>query len=108
MGSSDWKGLRLIFMFNMCLQPLMLVVPDVQDVYTPLQTDVVVQLSEVRLLSVKFIYLFLNALCWCEAIYNYWYGILFQVFTKFVYFVNSVPSTFRATSGEHSNHVSGK
>ena len=50
-------------MFNMCLQPLMLVVPDVQDVYTPLQTDVVVQLSEVRLLSVKFIYLFLNALC---------------------------------------------
>lgn len=43
-----------------------------------------------------------------QAIYNYWYGILFQVFTKFVYFVNSVPSTFRATSGEHSNHVSGK
>nr|XP_023914627.1 protein transport protein Sec24-like At4g32640 isoform X2 [Quercus suber] len=29
-------------------QPLMLVVPDVQDVYTPLQTDVVVQLSECR------------------------------------------------------------
>ncbi|XP_075657285.1 protein transport protein SEC24 C-like isoform X1 [Castanea sativa] len=28
--------------------PLMLVVPDVQDVYTPLQTDVVVQLSECR------------------------------------------------------------
>ena len=43
-----------------------------------------------------------------QAIYNYWYGILFQVFTKFVYFVNSVPSTFRDTSGEHSNHVSGK
>ncbi|XP_075653897.1 protein transport protein SEC24 C-like [Castanea sativa] len=29
-------------------QPLMLIVPDVQDVYTPLQTDVVVQLSECR------------------------------------------------------------
>lgn len=29
------------------LQPLMLIVPDVQDVYTPLQTDVIVQLSEV-------------------------------------------------------------
>ncbi|CAI9115465.1 OLC1v1016370C3 [Oldenlandia corymbosa var. corymbosa] len=29
-------------------QPMMLVVPDVQDVYTPLQTDVVVQLSECR------------------------------------------------------------
>ena len=27
----------------------MLIVPDVQDVYTPLQTDVVVQLSEVSL-----------------------------------------------------------
>lgn len=26
----------------------------------------------------------------------------------FVYFVDSVPSTFRATSREHSNHVSGK
>ncbi|XP_059451027.1 protein transport protein SEC24 C-like [Corylus avellana] len=29
-------------------QPLMLIVPDVQDVYTPLQSDVVVQLSECR------------------------------------------------------------
>ncbi|XP_071700690.1 protein transport protein SEC24 C-like [Rutidosis leptorrhynchoides] len=27
-------------------QPLMLIVPDVQDVYTPLETDVIVQLSE--------------------------------------------------------------
>nr|XP_043619292.1 protein transport protein Sec24-like At4g32640 [Erigeron canadensis] len=29
-------------------QPLMLIVPDVHDVYTPLQTDVIVQLSECR------------------------------------------------------------
>ncbi|GJT91931.1 transport protein Sec24-like protein [Tanacetum coccineum] len=29
-------------------QPLMLIVPDVEDVYTPLQTDVIVQLSECR------------------------------------------------------------
>ncbi|XP_042480943.1 protein transport protein Sec24-like At4g32640 [Macadamia integrifolia] len=29
-------------------QPLMLIVPDVQDVYTPLQTDVIVQVSECR------------------------------------------------------------
>ncbi|XP_038725298.1 protein transport protein Sec24-like At4g32640 [Tripterygium wilfordii] len=29
-------------------QPLMLIVPDVNDVYTPLQTDIVVQLSECR------------------------------------------------------------
>ncbi|KAF6148288.1 hypothetical protein GIB67_012063 [Kingdonia uniflora] len=30
------------------MQPLMLIVPDVQDVYTPLQTDVIVQLAECR------------------------------------------------------------
>ncbi|XWS15138.1 hypothetical protein CRYUN_Cryun35bG0068400 [Craigia yunnanensis] len=29
-------------------QPMMLIVPDIQDVYTPLQTDVIVQLSECR------------------------------------------------------------
>ncbi|XVE95488.1 hypothetical protein REPUB_Repub02eG0102100 [Reevesia pubescens] len=29
-------------------QPLMLIIPDIQDVYTPLQTDVIVQLSECR------------------------------------------------------------
>lgn len=29
-------------------QPLMLIVPDVQDVYTPLETDVIVQLAECR------------------------------------------------------------
>ncbi|XP_031488075.1 protein transport protein Sec24-like At4g32640 isoform X1 [Nymphaea colorata] len=29
-------------------QPLMLIVPDVQDVYTPLETDLIVQLSECR------------------------------------------------------------
>ncbi|KAL2492176.1 Protein transport protein Sec24-like [Abeliophyllum distichum] len=29
-------------------QPLMLIVPDVQDVYTPLQSDIIVQLSECR------------------------------------------------------------
>ncbi|KAM7272848.1 hypothetical protein ACFE04_027512 [Oxalis oulophora] len=29
-------------------QPLMLIVPDVQDVYTPLESDVIVQLSECR------------------------------------------------------------
>ncbi|KAI8019493.1 Protein transport protein Sec24-like [Camellia lanceoleosa] len=34
-------------------QPLMLIVPDVQDVYTPLQTDVIVQLSEAAFLAMK-------------------------------------------------------
>lgn len=35
---------------NLCpiqLQPSMLIVPDIQDVYTPLGSDVVVQLAEV-------------------------------------------------------------
>lgn len=35
-------------MFILSFQPLMLIVPDVQDVYTPLESDVIVQLSEVR------------------------------------------------------------
>lgn len=34
--------------WKISMQPLMLVVPDVQDVYTPLETDVVVPLSEVK------------------------------------------------------------
>ena len=33
--------------FDTCLQPLMLIVPDIHDVYTPLQTDVIVPVSEV-------------------------------------------------------------
>lgn len=36
-----------LFILNLLSQPLMLIVPDVQDVYTPLQADVIVQLSEV-------------------------------------------------------------
>ncbi|XP_022719190.1 protein transport protein Sec24-like At4g32640 [Durio zibethinus] len=34
-------------------QPLMLIVPDVQDVYIPLETDVVVHLSEAAFLAIK-------------------------------------------------------
>ncbi|GKA36355.1 transport protein Sec24-like protein, partial [Tanacetum coccineum] len=34
-----------LFQFS---SPLMLIVPDIQDVYTPLQTDVIVQLDECR------------------------------------------------------------
>lgn len=33
------------------LQPLMLIVPDVQDVYTPLQTDLILPVSEVCICS---------------------------------------------------------
>lgn len=41
--------LALVLTFNVCLQPLMLIVPDVLDVYTPLQTDILVPLSEVNI-----------------------------------------------------------
>ena len=44
------------------LQPLMLIVPDVQDVYTPLETDVVVPLSEVRFYNVQYLDRYLRSL----------------------------------------------
>lgn len=46
------------------MQPLMLIVPDVQDVYTPLQTDLIVPLTEVcisRHLVYDISYYFVNA-----------------------------------------------
>lgn len=52
----------------------MLIVPDVQDVYTPLQTDVVVPLSEVGFepLNVFFIYVFYgSANKWISSIFIY-------------------------------------
>lgn len=39
------------FDFDIFLQPLMLIVPDVEDVYTPLQSDIIVPVSEVRFLD---------------------------------------------------------
>lgn len=65
----DWttqafKNFLINLCSNVCLQPLMLIVPDVQDVYTPLQTDVIVQLSEVSFtLDCKFFNFFLKYIC---------------------------------------------
>lgn len=42
--------------FNISLQPLMLIVPDVQDVYTPLETDIIVQVSKVTFGIFTFIF----------------------------------------------------
>lgn len=43
--------------FNLVkLQPLMLIVPDVEDVYTPLESDVIVQLSEVSTIYIRLLY----------------------------------------------------
>lgn len=35
---------------HIALQPLMLIVPDIDDVYTPLHMDIIVQLTEVSCL----------------------------------------------------------
>jgi len=72
----------------------MLIVPDVQDVYTPLQSDVIVPLSEV---SFKYFLL------------EFWQLSFKKVFT-FQYLtclllLHLVPSTLTITSGKHSYHV---
>ena len=42
------SGSHILFIIlPILLQPLMLIVPDVQDVYTPLHSDIIVQLAEV-------------------------------------------------------------
>lgn len=74
----------------------MLIVPDVQDVYTPLQTDVIVPLSEVsfeyfptcRSLHDKLIIMF-GLTIWLIGFLFLWL----------------VPSTFRITSRKHSYYV---
>jgi len=72
----------------------MLIVPDVQDVYTPLQTDVIVPLSEVR-----FKYFLLE----------FWQLSLEKVFTwqylTCLLLLHLVPWTLTITSGKHSYHV---
>jgi hypothetical protein len=41
------------------MQPLMLIVPDVQDVYTPLQKDLILPVSEVTFKLIKYMWLLL-------------------------------------------------
>jgi len=78
------------------LQPLMLIVPDVQDVYTPLETDVVVPLSEVE---------FYNTRC---GIYRLIFEVIvWPVEDEFgIILLRSVPSACRITSRHHPKHVS--
>lgn len=51
----------------------MLIVPDVQDVYTPLETDVIVQLSEVS--SGPFIFYFGTPWLFCPLLINVSYKL---------------------------------
>lgn len=63
--------LTMFLTFNVCLQPLMLIVPDVQDVYTPLQTDVLVPLSEVNIEGfhfLSFLVLLLSLFCFTTKV----------------------------------------
>lgn len=76
------------------LQPLMLVVPDVQDVYTPLETDVIVQLAEVRNIT-------------CQDLSDAGLQILsFGINFLMVLFEDLVSPASGAIAGKHSNHVS--
>lgn len=50
--TNGYHGLFFFFFLTLLIlitmQPLMLIVPDIQDVYTPLHTDLIVQVTEVR------------------------------------------------------------
>lgn len=59
------KTLQTNMILKMFLQPLMLIVPDVQDVYTPLETDVVVPVSEVSFQD-SFSFLVFFFLCYLD------------------------------------------
>lgn len=84
----------------------MLIVPDVQDVYTPLQTDVIVPLSEV---SYKYFHAcrILVDKWSLENVFTLFYFPLFSIVLRLIGFLLSylVPSTLRITSGKHSYHV---
>lgn len=72
----------------------MLIVPDVQDVYTPLETDVIVQLAEVRNIT-------------CQDLSDAGLQILcFGINFLMVLFEDLVPPASGAIAGKHSNHVS--
>lgn len=54
------------------LQPLMLIVPDVQDVYTPLETDVIVPLSEVGYWSSHYVTIPINVTVDLNLAFPHW------------------------------------
>ena len=74
----------------------MLILPDIHDVYTPLQTDVIVPLSEVSHLNCRPSIVSANPFGLQEPLLSY---IL-------VSHVDSVPSTFGTIIGKYSNYVS--
>jgi len=79
----------------------MLIVPDVQDVYTPLQTDVIVGLSEVSFKYFRACRRLLDKLITSFS---------FLIFGLAIWLIGLlllclVPSTFRITSRKHSYYV---
>lgn len=95
----------------------MLIVPDIQDVYTPLESDVIVQLSEVSIF-LSFQIISLGAVCFnvIEAIFLQWLVVSFfgEDFTSMfklnwlvIYlFRGAVSSAFGAFAGKYPQHVS--
>jgi hypothetical protein len=79
----------------------MLIVPDVQDVYTPLQTDVIVLLSEV---SFKYFPAFRRL---PDELITLFYFLMFGLTILLIglLLLWLVPSTFRSTSRKHSYYV---
>lgn len=71
----------------------MLIVPDVQDVYTPLETDVIVQLSEVSSWRLASFFTDIGYPCF----------FLLSLLTLFCW--NSVSSTPRDFAGKYPNNV---
>lgn len=71
----------------------MLIVPDVHDVYTPLQTDIIVQLTEVCLLYPIFLVFIKN------------YPLVSCLNNISILSENPVPPRFGAVAREHPKHV---
>lgn len=68
-------------------QPLMLIVPDVQDVYTPLETDIIVQLSEVSFGPLIFYLCYISCVLFLRLVIL----ISFPFFVIDLFCLNSVP-----------------
>lgn len=94
----------------------MLIVPDVQDVYTPLESDVIVPFSEVISATLCFRILFnrihcaLKVLCQPFLISMEGNDFHFRMYLSAVVmtflFHSTVSSTSRAVIGEYPNNVS--
>ena len=95
----------MFFLFSF-LQPVMLIVPDVEDVYTPLQTDLIVPLGEV--------WIYINSFSsQCALCYTWRHTQHFHVnlktylnlFSICIYFLGLVSRGLGAVVRKYSKHV---